>query len=209
MRPLFACIALLPAGLCSFACGAGKAGHPSTASRRLALGSPSGHTAQVRADARAGYMRDDGDADYDDRPRHTPAESDDRGFLEASGGRAGPADTRAVRKLVERYYTAAAAGDAVIACSLLDKGLADELASERSSPRPGGRCSAAMSKMLAGEHEQLFREDPATMAVIGVRIKGDLGLAVLGFKAVPEGEVLIERTGGAWKMGALLDSRMP
>jgi len=46
------------------------------------------------------------------------------------------------------------------------------------------------------------------MVVISVHAKGNLGLAVLGFRRVPESEILVEREGSSWKIDALFDSEM-
>jgi hypothetical protein len=42
-----------------------------------------------------------------------------------------------------------------------------------------------------------------------VRVKADLGLAVIAFKTTPESEIVLEREGHTWKIDALFGGYMP
>jgi hypothetical protein len=195
------------------ACGASHEGansdsrvslHSSTMSHK-----PSAPTAltPARKTVEHGYVREDGDPDGDDIPGHTASEGDNPSYFATAGPRADRASRKAITRLVKRYYAAAADGDAVTACSLLAKSLAEELP-PGTTGRAVGECPRAMAKTLSQERQQLREEDPATMIVLDVRVKGDLGLAILGFKAWPLGSILLEREGRAWKVDALLDSHV-
>jgi hypothetical protein len=169
-------------------------------------------TASSRAAPSGGYLRIDGDQDDDDRAHASPAVNDDRELFETYGKSASPADTRAVRKLVQSYYAAALAADGATACSLLHANLAANLAhaagpDPRKSSRESAReaCVRFMSTLLAQQHQRLADGVP-TMLVTSVHVKGDVGLAVLGFRSMPEAEIAVEREGHQWKVDALLDS---
>ena len=112
--------------------------------------------------------------------------------------------------LVKSYYAAAAAGDATKACSLLVASFAAGLATSQVQSAPGtrGTCSASMSRLLRQLHQRLVADDIATMMVTSVHVKGKVGLAALGFRTMPEGEILVEREGHVWKIDALLDGEM-
>ena len=70
-------------------------------------------------------------------------------------------------------------------------------------------CAAFVSHMFKERHEQLAAEDPATMTVIRVLVKGDFGIAQLGFKATPQRVMLVEREGHDWRISGLFDSELP
>ena len=150
-----------------------------------------------------GYLKEDGDKDDDDNPRDL--RQDDKEFLESYGPRASPAGTRTIAALTRSYYTAALAGNAARTCALLNSALATALASESGGAHA---CSAGIAPLLAQEHQHLLAEDPATMTVVGVYVKGDLGLVVLGFKNAPESDIIVTGTGNAWRIDALYDSWM-
>jgi hypothetical protein len=59
--------------------------------------------------------------------------------------------------------------------------------------RPG--CAVAASRFLAGQHEQFAQDEVATMVVIGMHVKHDFALAVLGFRNAPETEILLQCNG--------------
>jgi ketosteroid isomerase-like protein len=162
-----------------------------------------------------GYLKVDGDQDDDDRAHASRAVNDDRELFETYGNSAGAADKRAVSALVKSYFAAAAAGDAAKDCSLLQADLVANLAARGASSSQGkssgqsarAACARSMSALLAQQHRRLADEVP-TMLVTGVHVRGDVGLAVLGFRRMPEGEIVVEREGNAWKVDALLDSEM-
>jgi len=157
------------------------------------------------------YSRNDGDNDFDDaRGYRDNSKNDDRILFAAYGKRANPNDARAVTALVKRYYAAAAAGDGARTCSLLDSSLANALAPEQrqSAPAPREACARAISPLLRQQHQHLIADNVSTMVVTSVHVKGNLGLAALGFRTMPEGEIVVEREGKAWKVDALFDGAM-
>ncbi|HTA15893.1 MAG TPA: hypothetical protein VK781_13640 [Solirubrobacteraceae bacterium] len=126
--------------------------------------------------------------------------------MAAYGGEASEADTRAVTAVIRKYYAAAAAEDGQAACQLLYSSLATGLAEGVGG---GGKtCPAAISVLFKQQHSHIVADDVPTMVVISVHAKGNLGLAVLGFRRVPESEILVEREGSSWKIDALFDSEM-
>jgi hypothetical protein len=212
MRSLLALFAVGLLSVCLAACGgtskgAGSASHAS--SNAAATGSTPLTTSSTTPPG--SYFKNDGDKDGDDEDRGgKSADNDDRALLAAYGNEAGQADKRAVTTVVKGYYAAAAAGDGAKACSLLATSLAMGLAEGQSqSVQSGGKtCAAAVSLLFKQQHQQLAADDVATMVVTGMHVKGNLGLAVLGFKTMPEGEILVEREDRAWKIDALFDSDM-
>jgi hypothetical protein len=155
-----------------------------------------------------GYLKLDGDTDTDDE---TPsARGNDEGPLLASyGPLASPADTRAITALVKSYYAASVAGDATRVCSLLFVTLADGLAAQPTAGGTHQTCAGPMSLLLDEQHRRLVAEDVPTMRVTTVRVKGKVGLAVLGFRKVPESQIILAREGHAWKIDALFGTYMP
>jgi hypothetical protein len=178
--------------------------------------SPSGGTrssgttvASTSAAPPGGYIKDDGDKDGDD-PHPTDPGQDDQSLLATYGHRASTSAAHTISALVKHYYAAALAGDGAQACALLDAGLAAGLISSQSQTKRGaGACAAAVAPLLAQQHQHLLAEDPATMTVTGVYVNGNLGLALLGFRDSPETDIVVEREGHAWKIGALIDSNVP
>ncbi|MGC2374858.1 MAG: hypothetical protein WA484_13380 [Solirubrobacteraceae bacterium] len=212
MRRSLALLATGLLGLTAVACG-GTSKTTSSISASPHDAGPSGGSAATSASGASqpsGYLKDDGDADGDDGQNPANAPNDDLAFLATYGHGASPADMRAVTTLVKSYYAAAAAGEAARACSLLDSTLAAGLASGQSqAPHgPRDRCAASMAPLLRQQHQRLTAEDPATMTVIGVHVKGNLGLAVLGFRTMPEAVIVVEREGSMWKIDALFDNNM-
>ncbi len=151
------------------------------------------------------YVKEDGDTDGDDRSEpNTPGPSDDEALIANYGGKASPSETRALAALVKHYYSASLAGDGASACALLSAEVVEGLSG---STRPSA-CAAAISPLLTQQRRHLTAEEPATMTVIGVHRRGKIALVMLGFKRYPEGDILVEREGHAWKIDALFDSEM-
>jgi hypothetical protein len=129
------------------------------------------------------------------------------------GQEASPADKKAITALVKRYYAAAAADDGATACSLIYSPLSESVAEDYGqAPGPaslaGKTCQVVMSK--------LFRQVPgqpssvlATTEVTGVRVKGRKGYALLRSKAIPEGDISVERELGTWKVVTLIGGALP
>jgi hypothetical protein len=188
--------------------GAGKAPRSRNTGR---AGGEVGAAASPRAARPGGYLEEDGDGDRDDEPHPANAENGDRILLSNYGSRAGPRDVDAVTALIKRYYAAAAAGDGTTACSLLSRSIAATVASDQGQSSQGRRegCAGYMSTLFKQQHQQLVADDVATMVVVSVHVKGDLGEALLGFRTVPEASMLVEREGRLWKIGSLLDGGTP
>jgi hypothetical protein len=159
------------------------------------------------------YVKNDDDTDADDRPGgDSPSASDSTIMLDEYGHPASAAEKRAIAALLKSYYTAMAAGDGASACALLSNSIATALSEEHHpSTHTGDRggCSATVSSIFAHEHKYLAEKGPATAIVTTVHVKGDIGLAVVGFRSSPEGAMPLAREGHAWKVGALFDSEMP
>jgi hypothetical protein len=209
MRSLLALPAIVLSIVGVGACGgAGKsAGSPSQAA--------AGAAATSAPDAARGYFKGDGDDD------EVAGSGDGDDYLtRAYGHSAIAADGRAVTALVERYYAAAVAGDGATACSLVDssivrspenliKALPAEYAPASGSAVFRGKSCAQVAAVLFELDRQRLVALVPTLQVTSVRVEGVHGLALLGFKAAPERRIAVEREGGTWKIGALLDSLIP
>jgi hypothetical protein len=162
------------------------------------------------AEMRDGYWHYDGDKDGDDPDSNQIGHTqDDQELLRSYGGpKHAPATTaRAIEALVRRYYVVSLAGEASSACSLLAQEIVAGLIAEHGSSNHGaGACTTAIKSVLAQGHGHLAAENPATMRVTGVYVKGNLGLVMLGFKRFPESSIIVQRKGRAWKMDALFDN---
>ncbi len=129
------------------------------------------------------------------------------------GHEASPADKQAITALVNRYYAAAAADDGATACSLIYSPLAESVAEDygqapASASLAGTTCQVVMSK--------LFRQVPgqssavlATTEVTGVRVNGRKAFALLRSKAMPQGDIPLQRELGTWKIGTLIGGPLP
>jgi hypothetical protein len=214
MRLLLAALVVAFLSVTTFACGDSSKVTDSTPTiSRDNTSTKSTSTTAILGTAPPGhYLKNDGDEDYDDAPNYRHGNRDARIFLTTYGHLASPAETRAVRKLIRNYYTAAAAGDGASDCALLDTALATGLVPEQSGSSNAGAhntCATAMSQLLAQQHQRLVADDIPSMIVPAVYLKGNFGLAVLGFRRTPESEIVITREGHAWKIDALFDSEMP
>lgn len=213
MRPLLAPLAAALLATSAVACGDAAKVASSTTPTVTGAGSPNGVAARssARVAPAGGFLREDGDDDNDERPHPDGGVNDDKSLLASYDRRASPADARAVSTLVRRYYAVSVAGDGADACTLLATGLARGLAAAQGRPAQGadGSCEAAISSLLAQQHQHLAAEDPATMTLIALYVKGGLGLAVLGFKSAPESTIGVAREGRAWRIDALFDSLVP
>jgi len=207
MRPW---LALLVAGLLGtgmLACG----GADKTADTRLNSPTESGQaggqtaTAGSKSAARGGYVHEDGDKDTDDEAGRR-GENDIESLIADYGTGAKPADVRAIGALVKRYLKASAIDSGAETCSMLAAPLAQELAEGSSGAADGSHktCVQAMSLLLQQQQQKPTTAEVATMTVITVRVKGPLGLAELGFRALPEQQMVVEREDDAWKVASLL-----
>jgi hypothetical protein len=159
------------------------------------------------------YWKYDGDKDSDDYAHSgkLPDDDDDRNLLAPYPNKPSQAELEAITATVHDYYTAAASENGGRACRLLDTSLAAGLGEDlvHSGQNSSDGCAASVDLLFKEQHQQLATEEPATMVVTSVHVKGGLGLALLGFRKAPEGEILIERVSGVWKLGALFDSEIP
>jgi hypothetical protein len=212
MRSLLALLAAALLGVGTTGCGdAGNAGSTSQPPSDTIAAASDSSGAVSSATSPGGYSKKDGDKDNDDNLRgNKSAENDDAALLHSYGGDVAQVVRQEVTALVRRYYTAALAADGVRACSLLSASLAGGVAEEPAQPSATtNSCASTVAALFRQQHTQLAADDVPTMGVTEVRAKGNLGLAVLGFRRLPEGEILIAREGGAWKIDSLLDSEMP
>jgi hypothetical protein len=215
MKPTLALLASVLLGVGMSACGTGAR---TDGTSRVTPDAASAHKGSAATSSTAiasspdGYLKYDGDKDFDDTQggRNDP-EYDSSILFSSLGGRASAADTQAVTTLVKSYFAASAAEDGARACSLLAAGLADGLQANQSQSAgsPHDRCANSLSSLLAQQHSQLVADDVATMVVTSVHVKGNLGVAALGFRAAPESEILVEREGHTWKIDALFAGLMP
>jgi hypothetical protein len=124
------------------------------------------------------------------------------------GREAGEPDRREIITLVSRYYAAAAADDGSKACSMIYSLIANSVAEDYGQPPGppylrGKTCPIVMSKLF----RHVPGQTPATLAatrVTGVRLLPRQGFAQLSSKAMPTGEIFVQRQGKAWKVGALI-----
>lgn len=213
MRSFLVLLTMAPLG--AGACGGAGKGAGSDVHAATGAVAAGGRTSMATryAGRIGGYLRGDDDAD---ETNHRDA--DDR-RVRGYGRAADATDRQAAMTLVARYYAAAAAGDGAGACSLMSSRLAGasklgEAAEEAYPPAPsapplhGEGCPRIMAQLFEADHRQLAA-DSATLTVTGVRLKDGHGLALLGFKAMPEREIRIRREDGAWKIDALLDEELP
>lgn len=210
MGPLLLGSSIALVGLCAGACG-GKGEHTSRTAHSTAA-SGSADTATAARLQRAGsYIRGDGDADETDH-----RDQDDR--IRGYGHAAGAADKRAIAALVERYFAAAAAGDGPRACSLIYAGLANssnlgEVAEAAHPPAPGvaslrGESCGQIMSLLFAENRRALIADAATVKILSVRVYGNHGVALLGFKTAPEGKIPLRRESETWKIDSLLEEEL-
>jgi hypothetical protein len=153
---------------------------------------------------------DPGPAD-EDIP-HSFYDGDD-GEIRHYGRATNAATTRAVTALVDRYYRAVTMGDDVSACSLVAGDLVRALveqAGELPSRRyhTAGACPAVISRQFARAPGR-NAGDLAAVAVIGVRIEGKEGLALLRMSNAEVRDIPVGREGGRWKLEAIVDNGLP
>ena len=130
------------------------------------------------------------------------------------GHAANAANRRVVTAVIKRYYTAAAAGNGAIACSMMYSRLAKEIPDVygQSPPGPpalrGKTCAVVMSKLFEQRHHQLVTDD-ATLNVTGVLVEGERGLVLLRFEETPKRHIFVQLERGSWKVNMLIDAGPP
>jgi hypothetical protein len=208
MRATFALLTAAILGLCSCGGADNPVGSSPTASSNTTAAHSAAAATTQRAMSPEGYLKYDNDIDPD-YYRKGPS-NDDQSELTAAGRGASRADRRAIAAIVKSYYTAAADEDGAKGCSLLHSSLATVLAEAQGRPTSGGgTCAASLSLLFRRQHQHLAADDAKTMVVTGVHVKDNVGLATLGFRTMPETEIVLEREGSAWKIDALYDSPLP
>jgi hypothetical protein len=198
--------ALLSASLS--ACGAGTGAGSSPASHDSSAAATISTAAH--ATEPGGYLKEDADKDGDDGYYPNGPKQDDEQILALYGGKAPAAEARAIAALVKRYYAASVAGNGAGACALLSPGVvAGVVALQQSqTARGSSACATAIAPLLAHQHQRLLAEEPATMVVTGVYAKGELGLALLGFRSAPESDIVVAREGHVWKIDSVFDNQL-
>jgi ketosteroid isomerase-like protein len=204
---LVALAALVSLSTSMSACGQ-ESGRPATTQVSSST-SDTGKADSLRARPSGSYWRHDGDADDHEAASRHP-EADDKLELDAFGHRASHAEREAISALVRRYYAAAAAGDSTTVCALLSPAFATQLGNGSSNSGRNGTttCSKAVAPLLTQQHEQLTALEASTMIVTDVRLKGSTGLAVLGFRRMPQSTILVEREGIMWRLGQLFGNEL-
>jgi hypothetical protein len=163
--------------------------------------------AATARDASNGYLHKDGDEDTDDIKQDHKVQNDDRELFAAYGEKASAKDAQVITKLVRDYFEVVAANDATRACSLLVTVLSHGLVNGQHGSSSPKTCQESMSLLFRQQRLNLLTgAEVATMKVISVHVKGNLGLAVLGFRHVPEQEIIVERKSRIWKVDALVSS---
>jgi hypothetical protein len=160
----------------------------------------------------AGYAKWDGDPDGDDEGSPFRAGSEDAHPLLAAYPRLpSRSERQTIATTVKDYFAAAAARDGARGCALLARSVAAGFDAGYGPIEKGadGGCAASLDRLFGEEHRQLAAEEPATMTVTDTRLKDEFGMVFLGFRRAPETEILVEREGHGWKIGALFDSVLP
>jgi hypothetical protein len=153
----------------------------------------------------------DSDLDNDAGETHKRFYDSDDGISLGAVRAADAADERALAAVAQRYRAAAAAGDGVRACALLERSLAGAVPEDYGqAPGPGylrgGKtCAAVMSRLFRHLHAQLAASAQVTKVLVGVG-RADV---VLGSKTIPASYMLFVREGAAWKTAHLLPVPLP
>jgi hypothetical protein len=149
------------------------------------------------------------DQDGDSRPGGY-YDSDD-GEIRNYGKPASTAEARAIETLIQRYYAAAATGDATKACGLTYYLEAETLPEQYGEP-PGPRwlqgastCREVLARVFAHFHSELT----VAPIVTAVRVSGTHADVLVGFKTLPAGYVTVRREGTHWKVDGLLAAPLP
>jgi len=191
-------------GLAIAGCGGGGEGAHTASTQQVNASLQS--TATTRSN-RAQPGRDlDGDADGPAKGRF---DKDDHEIL-LYGHPGTRADVRAAAATLEHYYKAVAARDGAAACADIYALFAEAIVENygRGSTQhvsSGTTCAAVLSTLLEREGGKLARET-ATLKVTGIRIMGNRGFALFGFRGLPYRNILMHRESGTWKVEDLTDA---
>jgi ketosteroid isomerase-like protein len=154
------------------------------------------------------FLKSDNDRDPDDRGKSI-SNDDEAELVSAQRYGSTVAERAAIGQVVKTYYRAASAGDGAAGCVLLAQPLASSLPPSQASHGSRQTCPQSLSRLFAAQRSHLVAEDAPTMVLTGVHVHGDVAFVTLGFRAMPEGELLLQREGRDWKLNALFDSGLP
>ncbi len=151
-----------------------------------------------------------GDQDGDADPRVAYVDGDDRGI--ADFGHAATASQAAtISTLVKDYYAAAGAENGAVACALTYHISVETLPEQYGQPpgplylRGASTCPRLLSLIFRHFHHALT----VPVEVTGVRVGGEHGNVLVGFRTLPAGVVDVRREGPAWKVEGLLAAPLP
>lgn len=187
----------------SLAACANSGSHTAAAGKLAAPATPHTATPATGSALREGYLHLDGDSDADDQGSHIKGpSSDDRIIIGRYPHEADAVDKRTIIATVKRYYAAALAGEGYAICSIIDSTLASGLVATDRSPGTRAACAESARQLFEQEHPRLLADQIATMRVTDVRVRGNVGLALVGFETAPEADLILRRSGTRWKLDA-------
>lgn len=155
----------------------------------------------------------DNDADSDNDLKNTEyrgyLDSDDRNIT-SLGHAANGSERREVTRLVAQFYAAARTKDGGAACRLIYPPFAESIPEDYGRPpgplyARGTTCAAVMSALFTHYRARVT----SSVAVTGVRVKGNKGYVILGSRGIPASDIAIERARGKWTINALLGGQLP
>jgi hypothetical protein len=151
----------------------------------------------------------DHDGDFgpaDNEVPNSPFDGDDD-EVRYFGHRPSDADRGSIVALIGRYYAAMAADDGRSACSMIDVSLVKALLEQADGSRgsANGGCAEAMVKLFAHVPGHSPGDITAT-TVIGVRVRGGDGLALLRLRNSSTRDMPVVREKGTWKVEAFVDN---
>lgn len=228
-------VAALLSCVCASACGRQvKTTSASDRSRSASVVSEIAGNGVSAAPSPSLHLRNDEDDDDDvanNHPRHGQTHRSDRdedsdnddienghkGYFDKDDGAArefgrpaGPADWKAITKLLKRYYASAARAEGATACSLTLSGLAQAVPQEYGRA-PGVKyhsattCAAVLSRLFQYLHGELA----APVHFTDVRVQGEEARVLLGSKTRPASYVTLQRERGAWRVAGVLGRQLP
>jgi hypothetical protein len=154
-----------------------------------------------------GRSKDANDGDED------PKSDDDTGILDY-GQQAKPATARLITALVEHYYSAAAADNGGVACSLLYSLLEESIPEDYGQPPGppslrGKTCAVVMTKLYKQRLGLLVKES-ARLEVTSVRVDGKKADVLLHFDTTSEPRYIPAHLEfGKWKIDSMFDDNLP
>lgn len=168
------------------------------------------------------HRRDDGDNDdiIGSKDRDNDTDSNGKSYFDRDddsvlrfGHAADAADTKAIVRLVKRYFAAATAKDGEKACSMLTgafvRSVPETVGGVSGPPYARGKsCAEVLSGIFVHYHRQLAAHNPSLKVAV-VRLAGREGLVALAFRRLPGRSMRVERVNGTWRIDSLLDVELP